>query len=66
LLSPLNRLGLNYLLLAGLECSLVLSLAPHPLHRRHDIRLLGEKGVSQICGPLDIARQALNNIGSSG
>jgi hypothetical protein len=64
LLASFDRLGLNYLLLTGFESSLVLSLAAHPLHRCHDIGLLCEKGVTQICCPLDISRQTLNHIGS--
>src|SRR5258705_1934335 len=43
-------------LLIGLQLPSVLRFRAHALHRVHDVSLLGQKGVAQVCGPLDVFR----------
>jgi hypothetical protein len=50
-------------LLIGRECSGVLRLIAHSLDRIHHVLLLREEGIAEIRGPLNIVRQALNDIG---
>jgi len=48
-------LSLDYLFLARLQRALGLCFRAHALHGIHHVLLLGEKGIPQVCRPLDVA-----------
>src|SRR6266404_2010154 len=52
---PVLRLGGHCLLRGRCELAVLLSAGAHPLHRRHNVALLGEIGVSKIRGPAHVA-----------
>ena len=51
-----HYLGLHFLLLGGFQRSFILCLLAHALHCIHDIALLRQERIAQICGPLDVTR----------
>jgi hypothetical protein len=56
-------LSFDFLLLAGFQIPIVLRFLAHPLYGIHHIRLLSQKSVTEISGPLNVIRQAIRNIG---
>ena len=59
-----HDLGLDLLLLVGLQCALVLRLLPHPLDGVHHVVLLVEEGVPELRRPLDVVGEPLHDIGN--
>ncbi len=58
--------GFNFLLFRRFQVAGILGLFPHALDGIHHVRLLSQKGISQVSGPLDIIRQTFDHIGESG
>jgi hypothetical protein len=56
LFAAFYRFRLDYLLRTCLQVPRAFSLAAHPLNCAHHLGLLREKGVTEIGGPLNIAR----------
>jgi len=48
------NLVFDFHLLSGFQSALVLSFLSHPLHRIHNVALLGKKGIAEISGPLNV------------
>ena len=59
----LDDLGLDLLLLVGLQRALLLRLLPHPLDGVHDVGLLVEEGVPEVRRPLDVVTEPLDDVG---
>jgi hypothetical protein len=62
LLAARHCLGRHDRLRAGFEISCTLRFAPHTLDCIHHVSLLCEECISQIGGPLDVARHALYHV----
>ena len=62
----LHNFRLNFLLLGRFKIACLFRLGTHALHGVHDVRLLGQKRVSQIRGPLDIVRESFSDIRKAG
>src|SRR5258707_1040924 len=60
----LDNLCFYFHLLIRLQVSRVLRFGAHALHRVHDIGLLRQKGVAQICRPLDVVSRRFTRSGS--
>jgi hypothetical protein len=58
--------GLDLHLLIGLEISRFFCFRAHALHGVHDVTLLREEGVTEVCGPLNVVSQELHHVGQSG
>jgi len=56
------NLVFDFHLLSGFQSALVLSFLSHPLHRIHNVALLGKKGVAKVRRPLNIVRKPFHNI----
>jgi hypothetical protein len=61
----LYDLCFHLLLLSRFEVAFVLSLLAHALYGIHNITLLRQKRVAQICGPANVVCHALYYIGKS-
>src|SRR5580704_10031474 len=55
----------HILLRRRLELAVFLSPGAHSLHRRHDVRLLRKKGISNIGSPTNVGSQAVQYIGEN-
>jgi hypothetical protein len=62
----LNRFGLDLLLLCGFQIAFFLRLFSHALHSLHHIGLLGQEGVAEIGGPLNVIGEALDHFREPG
>jgi hypothetical protein len=58
-----NDRRFHLLLLIGFQIARVLGLLAHALYGIHHISLLRQKGITKIGSPLNVIREAIDNIG---
>jgi hypothetical protein len=61
-LLALDYLGFHLHLLVGFQIPSALCLGAHPLYGVHHGGLLCQNGISEVCGPLDVVREAFDNV----
>src|SRR5215469_1531238 len=66
LLATLDGLRLDLLLLIRFQSAFCRGLLAHPLHRVHDVLLLCEECVAEIRRPLNVVRQAFDEVRHGG
>jgi hypothetical protein len=57
-----DNLCLDFHLLARLQVPLIFGLRAHSLHSLHYVGLLGKESVAEIGSPLNVIRQAFDNV----